>query len=155
MVSQVDTKKSADLVLLCDVLSHCLAPKKEVERCKHLLKDDGFLYIEVPYDIGIFFRWLFIDRWLKRSLPVDILHFSYFSIRSILIMLEEAGFNKIHISFDFLPAKENVLLLNIIARKESNVTQSGIYKKYSQCFDLFHSNYLGIVFKQIMHKLFR
>ena len=70
-------------------------------------------------------------------------------------MLEEAGFNSIHISFDFLPTKGNMLLLNIVARKQSDVTQSGLFKKYSQCFDLFHSNYLGIVFKLIMYKLFR
>jgi len=152
--SQIDSKESADLVLLCDVLAHCVDPMKEVANCFGLLKEEGVLYIEVPYDLGTFFKWLFLDRLRRIPLSVDITHFSYFSIRSILMMLQESGFRSIHISFDFLPSVDNVLLLNVIAQKDSIVDRNESPKNYSYGFDLIKSNFVRLLIRMVLARIF-
>ncbi len=137
--SDVACAEGVDLVLFCDVLAHCVDLKKEVKNLHNVLKEDGLLYVEVPYDIGTVFFWLFFLKWRGRNLPIDVTHFTYFSRRAMMRLLEENGFECLSTSYEKLPGSVNVTILSILAQKKQ-CNDPLRYKKQSTFFDLGQSN---------------
>ena len=41
---------SFDVIILCDVLEHCFDPEKVIKECFRLLKSDGRMVIEIPFE---------------------------------------------------------------------------------------------------------
>jgi hypothetical protein len=114
-------REKADLVLLCNILEHCPRPEEVIGKCRSLLKDDGFIFIQVPFDIAAIAKWNILKTLgKKKSLRVDLTHVVFFSLKSLVYLLEMNGFKCIEQGIDPLPISEkgeSVLVINILARK--------------------------------------
>ncbi len=139
--SQVECTDGVDLVLFCDVLAHCINLREEICHLKKVLKDDGLLYVEVPYDIGTVIVWMLFKRWIGKNLLVDITHFTYFSKRSLVRLLEENGFECLSFNYDSIPGAEGVTVLTMLAKK-TNIKRKSRYKSSSFCFDIFATGFI-------------
>lgn len=90
---------SFDVVTLWDVLEHTPDPRKVLEECMRLLKDDGLLIINFP-DVG---SW--IAKMMKRKWVFLLsVHLYYFDKKTISQMLSAVGFEivKIKPHYQFL-----------------------------------------------------
>ena len=82
-------------------LEHVAEPRKTLRECARLLKTDGLLLVEVPYQLGslmeLLKRGLFrlagarADRWIQRE-RLMYFHQSYFTPRTLRAMLVAEGF---------------------------------------------------------------
>ena len=151
--SQIEDRSAADFVLLCDVLAHCMNPKGELAICRQVLRDEGFLYIEVPYDLGTLLNWLLFMRWRRTSLGIDITHFIFFSLRTLFYLLEETGFVCVRAKFEKSPTLDNKLITILARKTECKVNNS--YRKKSFAFDLIKSAHFYLLTKRILFKLAR
>lgn len=143
--SQIEDRQTADLILLCSTLEHLVNPQEELIRCNKILRDKGFLYIEVDYDIGSVFRWL-----LRRgNLGIDITHFTFFSLRSLAYLLKKSGFRCVRKSFYRMP-KSDLIMMSILAQKSPS---NESYKNLSFEFDLLRSGYLMGLPKRVFKRL--
>ncbi|MEO5742121.1 MAG: class I SAM-dependent methyltransferase [Vicinamibacterales bacterium] len=84
--------ESFDVVTLWDVLEHTPDPKTEVREIRRLLKDDGLLVINYP-DIGSWMARIMGRSWVYL---LDV-HLYYFTRATIARLLEDAGFELVHI----------------------------------------------------------
>jgi len=146
--SEVVSKDGVDLVLFCDVLAHCVDIQKEIGNLRNIVKDDGLVYLEVPYDIGTVFFWLLFLKWRGKNLPIDVTHFTYFSRRSIIRLLEGNGLKCLKFSYEKLPGHKGVTHMSVLAKIKENVPQ-GRYKGISLFFGLFESRIILKWIKQI------
>lgn len=86
---------SLDHVLAFHVIEHLQNPINELLKIKSKLKDDGILWISVPDKKNSFFQFNYLD-WPPH-------HLSRFSIKSLQILCERAGFTLI----EFIPGVSN------------------------------------------------
>ena len=145
-LSEIESKQTADLILLCDVLSHCVNPREALAVCYEILREGGFLYIQVPYDLATVFDWLLFMRRRGENLSIDLTHFSFFSLRSLTYLVEAAGFKCETMHFSKLPKFGNTLI-TILGRK----VPASIHKPdktLSFGFDLLRSGHFTQLFKR-------
>ena len=77
-----------DIVTLYNVLEHTHDPMKVCQEAHRILKDGGFLVIQVPNKNSLQYE-LFKKRWAAFDVPRDLY---YFSIQTLRNLLEEVGF---------------------------------------------------------------
>lgn len=82
-----------DLVVLTDALEHFFEPFQVLKKIRHMLKNDGVLFLTVPNIQSISFAC--IGREWAIISPLE--HISYFSPKSLRILLENVGFQNIGI----------------------------------------------------------
>lgn len=151
-ISQIERKPAADMVLLCGILEHCLDPTATLQRCSEVLKKKGFLYIEVPYDLGSVLNWIVFSRWSRRNLNIDLTHFIFFSLRSLGYLLKKTGFECIRMSFRRL-YKSNIIAINILAQKPEGGNIRKLCNDTSLGFDLLRSGYLARLPEKAFRKI--
>ena len=134
------SKHSADLILLCNILEHCKKPQEVILKCRNLLNDNGYLFIQVPFDIPQIIEWILAGKIQKRNLLIDITHVLFFSLDSLKYLIENQGFICISAEIDSLPIienKSNVLVINVLARRTNAHIKPS--KKLVKHFSLFNS----------------
>ena len=82
-------KKKFDLITFNKVLEHVFKPEKFLSIVKKNLKEEGYVYIEVP-DVVAAYKG-------KNRQEFGLEHFHVFSVSSLDIMINKAGFRTIHI----------------------------------------------------------
>ncbi len=147
---QIKDNQAADLVLSCDVLAHCLDPKRELDTYYRLLKKGGFLYLRVPYELWSVFSWFLFKKWRGRNLGVDLTHFIFFSSKSLTDLLKSSGFKCVKVRFDEFP-KINMIIL---ARKLDSKGERSL-RTFLLSFPLSRSGYWVMFLKKLFIKLFR
>ncbi|MCM8800340.1 MAG: class I SAM-dependent methyltransferase, partial [Candidatus Omnitrophica bacterium] len=87
---------SFDIVTLFNVLEHIHNPNKLLKEIYRILKDNGFLVIQIPNTDSLQFK-IFKKRWITFDIPRDLF---YFNIKQLKYLLERQRFNLIKISFN-------------------------------------------------------
>ncbi len=77
-----------DVVTLYNVLEHTHDPKRVCEEVHRILKDDGFLVIQVPNGNSLQYR-VFGRKWAAFDIPRDLY---YFGTESLKLLLGKVGF---------------------------------------------------------------
>jgi SAM-dependent methyltransferase len=77
-----------DIVTLYNVLEHTHHPKKVCNEIHRILKDDGFLIIQVPNKDSLQYK-IFREKWAAFDVPRDLYYFRPDILRSLL---ERVGF---------------------------------------------------------------
>lgn len=124
-------KEKFDVVTLWDVLEHVSDPKKVLQKCYSLLKEDGVFVVNYPDYRS------YIARALGKKWPFYLsVHLYYFDRKTIKMSLSSAGFKVVKIKphiqyldlgYVFFRAKRYVGLPAAIA--ERIITTLGLYKK--------------------------
>jgi len=83
-----------DLVTMYDVIEHVPDPKANIQAVSHLLRPGGIYELATP-DIGSLPARLSGKRWIGYKLSEE--HVYYFSIKTLRQMLDEAGFDVVHV----------------------------------------------------------
>ncbi len=83
-------RNNFDVVSLWDVLEHTPDPKKVLQECFRVLKPNGLLVVNYP-DISSFVARLMGRKWVF----LLSVHLYYFTLPTIKVMLEQAGFQVI------------------------------------------------------------
>ncbi|MEW5896864.1 MAG: class I SAM-dependent methyltransferase [Nanoarchaeota archaeon] len=117
-----------DVVCLWDVLEHTPEPKKVLEECNKILKNDGLLVVNYP-DVGSIITKIMKRKWVF-FLSV---HLYYFTRETISLILNKTGFKIIKIKPHFQKLPFGYLLFRM---KAYNKTISLIGEKFSQFFHL-------------------
>jgi SAM-dependent methyltransferase len=91
--------KSFDVVTLWDVIEHLPAPIGTLRQIAGLLKDDGILVFETPNIDGLFPRLSYrVGKWMNYwPHPTPPGHLFQFSMKTIRLLLQEAGFSPLAI----------------------------------------------------------
>jgi 2-polyprenyl-3-methyl-5-hydroxy-6-metoxy-1,4-benzoquinol methylase len=100
-----------DFVICADILEHLRDPWNALRRIHGCLKDDGHILISIPnvryWRVlrNLIFRglWEYVDAGI-----LDNTHLRFFTRKSFLKMLEEAGFNIQYNKFDINGVKHNL-----------------------------------------------
>lgn len=119
-----EAKHSSDLIMLCNILEHCKDPAAVIQKCNRLLNPDGFLFIQVPFDIPQILEWIVFGKIRKKNLRIDITHFLYFSKKSLKYLITLNGFKCLTLDLEFLPIIENrnkILVINLLAQKSGEL----------------------------------
>jgi 2-polyprenyl-3-methyl-5-hydroxy-6-metoxy-1,4-benzoquinol methylase len=88
------SRKSFDTAVMIDVIEHLKDPKSVLERLNSALKQDGILFIATPDIRSIASRFLKWKWWgIRRN------HLYYFSKKTLLALLSQAGFKTIKTGF--------------------------------------------------------
>ena len=101
-------KNYFDIVLCCNVLEHVINPADILTDIKNVIKNKGYLYLELPYDNPLF------------NSKLDFFHFlfnKYFSwkdiAKQVIKMLKTKGFKPMHEHINFFsPESLEILLKN-------------------------------------------
>ena len=72
-----------DIVALYNVLEHTHNPKRACDEIHRILKDDGFLVIQVPNKNSLQYR-IFKKRWAAFDIPRDLYYFEPERLRTLL-----------------------------------------------------------------------
>jgi 2-polyprenyl-3-methyl-5-hydroxy-6-metoxy-1,4-benzoquinol methylase len=89
----VRTAGSFDVVTFIEVLEHLAFPSHEMAAARHLLRQDGLLYLTTPNFAGLGRR-LLGPRWPMVDYPE---HLGYFSPSTVARLLESHGFARIEL----------------------------------------------------------
>lgn len=89
---QVDLKKKYDVIVMGDVLEHVSQPMEALIKAKHLLEEDGVLWVSTPnYNSGFTRLMKFKDpMWNQKN------HYTYFSYETLQPLLEQIGLQVLH-----------------------------------------------------------
>jgi len=82
------------LVVLRHVLEHLPSPRQALSEVYRVLKDDGWVALEVP-NAGSLGRWVYGPLWDSWDLPRHLHHFTPATLRRLM---EQVGFRKVKIS---------------------------------------------------------
>ena len=82
------------LVVLRHVLEHLPSPRQALSEVYRVLKDDGWVALEVP-NAGSLGRWVYGPLWDSWNLPRHLHHFTPATLRRLM---EQVGFRKVKIS---------------------------------------------------------
>lgn len=88
LVSAHFPDKFFDIVTLYNVLEHTHDPLRVCEEIHRILKEDGFLVIQVPNKDSLQYK-IFKERWAAFDVPRDLY---YFSTHTLSSLLKKAGF---------------------------------------------------------------
>ncbi len=129
-LDDIDAKKySADLIIFCNILEHCKNPVDVISKCRHLLNDDGYIFIQVPFEIPLVLEWLIAGKIRHKNLRADLTHAYFFTLDSLITLVESQGFRSIAGNIESLRITESgsqVLVINVLAQKTT------IHKKPSR-----------------------
>lgn len=115
---QIGKDEKADLIILCNVLEHCIDLHKIINDCYKHLNKGGFIFVEVPCDIQTFFDWLLFYRIFNENLNIDITHHVFFSQRSIKYLIHDEGITVLESAIGKLP-QIDAKVIEITGRKIS------------------------------------
>jgi len=143
---QISKDEKADLIIMCNVLEHCVDLHKIINDCYEHLNEGGFLFIEVPCDIFSFLDWLFYYRIIKENLNIDITHHVFFSQKSLKYLIQAEGITVLESTIGTLP-QINVKVMEITGRKISGTKpQNNLGGKFS---------FLYMIMEWMIHSLKR
>lgn len=139
----------ADLIILGSMLEHCESPHEIIESCRQHLREGGFIFIDLPYDISAFFEWLVWRRWLGKTLGIDYTHNVFYTRRAIQYLLEKHGIATLSNGFTSIPAHRGSVAMVTLGRKVGSPDDLARGRKWhSWGFDLFILRYaLSILFR--------
>lgn len=133
--NELKKDEKADLIVLCNVLEHCINPRGLMDDCHMHLNEKGFLFLEIPLDFDAFFDWLLCYQLFKKPLGIDVTHHVFFSKRSVVKLLKDGKFIVKKISYNKLPVC-GVKVMEILAQKCSpqQVEYSAITRRVDLSF---------------------
>lgn len=87
-----------DYIIFADILEHLYSPEKILQKCQHLLKKDGSIWISIP-NIG--HNSVLIDLWnnkftYRETGLLDDTHIRFFTYYSLKKMVEKCGLNVVN-----------------------------------------------------------
>lgn len=133
----------ADLIILGSMLEHCEDPHEIIESCRRHLREGGFLYLDLPYDIATFFEWLVWRRWVGKTLGIDYTHNIFYTRRAVQYLLGEHQLAVLTNKFTTVPANDGIVLMATLSRKVDAQDDLLKCKKWrSLDFDLLILRYL-------------
>lgn len=91
---EVDLAETYDMITMWDVIEHVPNPTAYVQRVAELLRSGGLFVLATP-DVGSFPARLTGKRWIGYKLSDE--HVYYFSVKTLTRMLDEAGFDVVHV----------------------------------------------------------
>ena len=145
--------ENADLIILCNVLEHCIDPRKVIDDCYAHLNENGFLFIEIPVDFETSLDWLLLYQFFKRPLGIDVTHQVFFSKRAIERLLNNGKFIIKKINYNTFPFC-GVRIMEILARKiPARQAGSDKEKKISGSSLLFLLISLAGIFPRLVLKI--
>jgi SAM-dependent methyltransferase len=99
MLAEVDGDALYDCIHLNHVFEHFNDPVEELVQIRRLLRPDGVLYLEVPYQFQLIERaWLWFGRDRPEFTLHSLHHAFFYTPRTIERLLRERGFEVIEIS---------------------------------------------------------
>lgn len=103
------TEKYFDYIIFADVLEHLYDPEKTLNKCKNLLKDDGFVIATIPnikYFTTLIKLILFDEFEYKDSGILDRTHLRFFTKKSIKKLFHDCGFRVVQVDSNiYIPIK--------------------------------------------------
>lgn len=87
-----ELKKPFDIVTLLDVLEHIQDPVHFLVSVRKVIKDNGFLFIQVPNTWSLACQL----RGLEDNIYNGLIHFNYFSPQSLEAVCKKASFSVVH-----------------------------------------------------------
>jgi len=150
---QIPKEEKADLIILCNVLEHCVNLQEIIENIYSHLNDGGFLFIEVPCDIYAFFNWLIFYRILRKNFNIDITHHVFFSQKSVKYLIQAGGITVLASAIASLPAI-HVKVMEITGRKIPGTT---IQNKLTTNIDFLYLiwDWVRYSFKRTVERIIR
>jgi 2-polyprenyl-3-methyl-5-hydroxy-6-metoxy-1,4-benzoquinol methylase len=107
---EIPSGSKADLIIMCNVLEHCIDPYATIQSCREHLGNRGHLFIELPTDVKTTLRWIAVGRFLGFNLSIDVTHNIFYSLKGISHLLGRSGFIDITHTVNRLPStKVNVI----------------------------------------------
>ena len=85
--------KKFDLINMSDLIEHVISPTKTLQKCRELLKDEGFIFISTP-DFGSILARIMKERWFH-VWPKE--HLYYFNKKTMRKLLEKTGYEIVFI----------------------------------------------------------
>ncbi len=122
-----------DVITLWDVLEHVTDPKKTLNECSRIMKQNGLLVVNYP-DIGSFVAKSMGKRWIF----LLSVHLFYFDKKTIKKILNETGFEVIKIKKHFQTLNLGYLVYRMKAYNEF------LYNLGNKTVNLLHLNNLLI-----------
>lgn len=141
------TDKKYDIIIMSHVLEHFENPQKALEICFSLLKEKGWLWIEVPNILNPNPK-KDLKNWLAK------VHISYFSFNKLEYLLGLEKFKVLRKEEDIyvrLLVEKSDAPLNIKNVNEFNAVKTSLSKQK----ELYNSNRNKSIFSKIKNKIFR
>jgi 2-polyprenyl-3-methyl-5-hydroxy-6-metoxy-1,4-benzoquinol methylase len=91
-IFDIRPQKEYDIITMWDVLEHIKDADIVIDKCSKMLKDDGFIFIQVP-QIDSFIARIFKDKWHH----ITSSHINYFSKNTVTALLKQYGIEVISI----------------------------------------------------------
>ncbi len=113
---EIPREKEADLIMLCNVLEHCINPYTVIRNCNEHLHENGVIFIELPTDWRTALLWILIGRFLGYNLSIDATHNIFYSLKGISHLLKTSDFDNIETTFSLLPSID-VKVIETVAKK--------------------------------------
>ncbi|MCM8767772.1 MAG: class I SAM-dependent methyltransferase [Candidatus Omnitrophica bacterium] len=112
-INNINSENQFDIITMIDVIAHLKEPSNYLQKCKKLLKPNGFLIIKTPLHSNFFFFITKIFSFIEKSksilhIPAQIYHFdknSFFKISKLF----DLKLVKIFIIKEFIDKKINFL----------------------------------------------
>jgi len=70
LCSDIGEREKADLIILGSMLEHCENPHETIANCYAHLREGGFIFLDLPFDISAFFEWFFLRRWIGKTIAL-------------------------------------------------------------------------------------
>ena len=121
IIDDISLRRSFDCAILSNVLEHIYDVQKAVNNVSNLIKDQGYLYLEVPNAAH------YINNWVVPFYYFDCEHINHFDVHSLSNLLTMNGFDIVAFSEKQARVSNSDIypLVSIIGRKKSAVTTSG------------------------------
>ena len=151
---------SFDVAIFADILEHLKDPKGVLKKVKDFLNEDGYVLISVPNIANISVRLeLLLGSFEYEELGIlDNSHLKYFTLKSLLNLIEDAGFYVDFVDFVVkdLPVsiiKDTLKALDLVPTEKTidylSATDSLAYQFIGKAFNQKPDGYPPYVFREI------
>lgn len=152
--SEMEEGEKADLIILGSMLEHCENPNAIIKICHEHLREGGFIFIDLPYDIATFFEWVFLRRYIGKSLGIDFTHNVFYSRRAVQYLLAKHGIAVLSSKFNTIAHYEGTVLIEALGRKVGSNDDISKYKKWlSLDFDLLNLRHFWAITYRIIRRI--
>lgn len=152
--SDIKETEKADLIILGSMLEHCENPHEIIESCQAHLREGGFIFLDLPYDIATFFEWLLLRRWMGKSLGIDYTHNIFYSRKAVQRLLAKHGIATLSNRYNTIASLKGTVLMETLGRKVDPKDDMSKYKNWlSLDFDLLNAHYCLAILNRITNKI--
>ena len=154
LCSDIGEREKADLIILGSMLEHCENPHETIANCYAHLREGGFIFLDLPFDISAFFEWFFLRRWIGKTIGADFTHNVFYSRRAVQSLLARHGIATLSGKFNTVASYKGTVLLEVLGRKVYPKDDMSKYKKWrSLDFDLLNLRYCLSILYRIVKKI--